>query len=159
MPTKATHVWRPSCARTVTVDGFVAVPRGSSPSSPPLVWPAKDPADVLDYQFDISPAVAGNEGDQIASLDIAINPGAPGDLALTSSTADGLKAIAWFSLGAPGTTYTVTISITTVNGRALQRDVLLPVTAFSNPAAPVDALQTGGGFALTDQSGNPILTQ
>ena len=64
MPTQAKHVWKPSSARTVTLDSFIPVARGSVASAPsPLNWPTKDPADVLDYQFDISPAFVGNDGD------------------------------------------------------------------------------------------------
>jgi hypothetical protein len=49
MPTPATHVWKPSNARTVVLDSFIPVPRGSTAlAPPPLNWPAKDPADVLD---------------------------------------------------------------------------------------------------------------
>ncbi len=62
MITPATHIWKPSTARTVVLDTFIPVPRGSAAiASAPLNWPAKDPADVLDYQFDISPALVGNE--------------------------------------------------------------------------------------------------
>ena len=34
MPTTATHVWRPSGARRVVLDGFVPVPRGTIPAAP-----------------------------------------------------------------------------------------------------------------------------
>ena len=79
MPTPATHVWKPSNARTVVLDSFIPVPRGSTAvAPPPLNWPTKDPADVLDYQFDISPALVGNDGDAIATLDVTIEPANPG---------------------------------------------------------------------------------
>ena len=45
-------------------------------------WPTKDPIDILDYQFDISPALIGNDGDAIATLDVTIEPAQPGDLTL-----------------------------------------------------------------------------
>ncbi len=78
MPTTAAHVWRPSAARTITLDAFVPVPRGTTATPPaPLSWPLKDPADLLDYQFDIAPALIGNDGDAIATLDIAISPAHP----------------------------------------------------------------------------------
>ena len=52
------HVWRPSSARSVTIDDFISVPRGSvGLQNIPLVWPAKDPEDVLDYQLSIEPAL------------------------------------------------------------------------------------------------------
>src|SRR4051812_6374364 len=81
MATTANHVWRPSASRTLVLDGFVPGPRGLPARKPgPMRWPAKDPADVLDYQFDIAPALSGNDGDAIATLDVIITPSDPGDL-------------------------------------------------------------------------------
>ena len=66
MPTIASHVWRPSSARILYLDSFIPVARGSAAMAPaPLSWPAKDPADVLDYQFNVASAVVGNDGDAI----------------------------------------------------------------------------------------------
>ena len=49
MATTAQHVWRPSAARVLVLDGFLPVPRGTLPVSRVLPsWPAKDPSDVLD---------------------------------------------------------------------------------------------------------------
>lgn len=159
MPTVATHVWRPSNARTLYLDSFIPVPRGSTAAAPaPLSWAVKDPADTLDYLFDISAAVVGNEGDTIATLDVGTSPNAPGDLVLNSATVDGVVAVMWFSGGQAGTVYTVTINITTQNGRAVQRSVMLPVLSLSSPAPPVTSLVTDTGLVLTDQNGNPVLT-
>jgi hypothetical protein len=159
MPTPAQHVWKPSTARTVVLDAFVQVPRGSAPAAPPpLNWPTKDPGDVLDYQFDISPAFVGNVGDAIATLDVAISPNNPGDLMLDSASADGAVAVLWFSAGQPGTIYVVTITIGTVNGRTLHRSILLPVLPLSTPPIPPGAIETNAGLVITDQNGNPVLT-
>ena len=148
-----------SNARTVVLDTFIPVPRGSAAVSPqPLNWPAKDPTDILDYQFDISPAVVGNDGDTIATLDVTIEPNNPGDLALKSATADGNVAVLWLSGGQAGTVYLLTLVITTVNGRTIQRSILLPVLSLSVPAIPSNALVTDSGVVLTDQNGNPVLT-
>lgn len=102
MPTTASHVWRPSAARTITLDAFIPVPRGTTATAPsPLSWPLKDPGDLLDYQFDIAPALIGNDGDAIATLDIAISPSNPGDLALTATAADGTRAVSGSPLAYP----------------------------------------------------------
>jgi hypothetical protein len=159
MPTPATHIWKPSNARTVILDSFIPVPRGSWTVPPaPLNWPTKDPGDVLDYQFDISPALVGNDGDAIATLDISIEPANPGDLILNSATIDGAVAILWLSGGQPGTIYTVNLVIATMNGRTINRSVLLPVVYLSVPPIPANALITDVGVVLTDQNGNPVLT-
>ncbi|MBS0558419.1 MAG: hypothetical protein JSR21_00010 [Proteobacteria bacterium] len=158
MPTQATHVWKPSSARTVVLDSFIPVPRGAiAAAPPPLNWPTKDPADILDYQFDISPALVGNDGDSILTLDASVSPSNPGDLAIQGMTADGAVAIFWLSGGQAGTVYTVTIMIGTVNGRSIQRSILVPVLLLSSPSAPVTAIETDTGLVITDQNGNPVL--
>jgi hypothetical protein len=159
MPTPAAHVWKPNNARTVVLDAFIPVPRGSAAvAPPPLNWPAKDPTDVLDYQFDISPAVVGNPGDTIAALDVTIEPNNPGDIVLNSVTVDGNVAVLWLSGGQAGTVYLLTLVITTINGRTIQRSILLPVLRLSVPAIPPNALVTDSGIVLTDQNGNPVLS-
>ncbi len=157
MSTPASHLWRPSSARYVQIDGFIAMPRG--PQMPPpvrLVWPAKDPGDTLDYVFDITPALTANPGDTITTLDVVISPANPGDLTLVSATADGLRAVLWLSGGQALTTYTVTITMTTAGGRALARSIGLPVVALASTPASTAALTTPSGQALTDPTGTPI---
>ncbi|MDE8348947.1 MAG: hypothetical protein POG74_05605 [Acidocella sp.] len=159
MSTLASHLWRPSNARYVQIDGFVATPRG--PQIPPataLVWPAKDPGDTLDYVFDIMPALTANPGDTIATLDVTINPANPGDLTLISTSADGPRAVLWLSGGQPLTNYTVTLNITTNGGRALARSVALPVVSLASVPAPAAALTTLNGQVLTDPTGTPLTT-
>jgi len=158
MSTPATHIWKPSNARSVTIDSFIPVARGTTAiAPPPLNWPAKDPSDILDYILDIGPAIVGNDGDGIATLDITISPSNPGDLVMQSSTADGSRVILWLAAGQAGVIYTITFAISTINGRFLQRSVLLPVLLLSVPAIPSNALLTSSDSALTDQNGNPVL--
>jgi hypothetical protein len=158
MPTPTTHVWRPSNARTVLLDSFVPVPRGSTAvEPPPLNWPTKDPIDVLDYQLDISPALVGNDGDAIATLDVTIESTNPGGLVLNSAIADGAVAVLWLSAGHSGTVYMVNLLITTINARTINRSILLPVLNLSIPSVPPNAMITDKGVVLTDQNGNPVL--
>ena len=158
MPTLVSHIWKPSVARTITIDSFIAVPRGSTAPSPiPLSWPSKDPGDILDYQLDIEPALIGNEGDTITSVDADIEPSQPGDLYLNNTSADGYKIILWFSAGQANVTYNVTVRVALASGRTLQRTVLLPVVAMSMPSLPANAIETNLGDPLTDQDGNPII--
>ena len=159
MTTPASHLWRPSNARYLQIDGFVLTPRG--PQVPPaqaLAWPAKDPGDTLDYVFDLGPALTANPGDGISTLDVVTSPNNPGDLSMVSCTADGAKAVLWLSGGQALTTYTVTISVTTAGGRTLVRSIALPVIALSSVPAPANALQTVTGQALTDPTGTPLTT-
>jgi hypothetical protein len=159
MPTPATYSWIPSTARVVFVDGFGTIPRGTLQLPPlPLTWPAKDPTDTLDYVFDISEAIAGNEGDSIATLDVAIIPSNPGDLTLVSSTADGDQAILWLGGGMAGTVYAVTVTAGTNSGRVIGRTVTLPVITLATQPPPSNAITDQSGMPITDQNGLPITT-
>lgn len=159
MATPATYVSKPSRARTVVLDSFVPVPRGAVAVAPaPLNWAAKDPVDTLDYRLDISSALVGNEGDAIATLDVAISPSNPGDLTLNSVAADGSAIVLWLTGGQVNTVYVVTVKIGTMSGRMLQRSVLLPVLPLSDPPTPPFALTTDLGVPVVDQNGNPVLS-
>jgi hypothetical protein len=137
----------------VVVEGFGPYPPGVLQTQPPaLVWPVKDPGDVLDYVFDLSDALAGNDGDAIATLDVSISPNNTGDLTLHSSSADGDLAILWLSNGVAGTTYAVNVVVGTDSGRIFSRTVSLPVAALTTPPSSASNV-------ITDQSGAPITTQ
>lgn len=156
--TPVTHVWRPSSARRLVLDDFAPVARGASVTAPlPLTWPGKDPGDVLDYEFDISAAMLGNEGDQIASVAVTATPSGAGELVVQSVTADGAVLVFWLAGGVAGTTYLLQVTIETEAGRTVSRALALPVVALANPAAPVSALTTNSGAVVSDQNGNPIL--
>jgi len=163
MPTQSSPipvmpVWRPSGARRVSLDGFSPFPRGDDAAAPlVLVWPVKDPADVLDYEVDIAAAIIGNQGDAIAGVSITSTPNGAGDLVANSIATDGTTAVIWFSAGVAGTTYVVQVTVSTTSGRVLHRAILLPVQALAAPAIPASALTTSGGAVVTDQGGNPIL--
>ena len=155
MPTPAPHVWRPGASRVVTLDAL-PVPRGAPVRTPALPsWPAKDPADVLDYQFDT--ASGAHEHDGVATLDVSITPAAPGGLQLVSAAADGARAVLWLGGGRAGTTYAVTLTLGTRAGRTLARTVLLPVLLLTAPLAGPDTLQTEAGDPVQDDTGQPLI--
>ena len=157
MTSIVSHIWKPVKSRTITIDGFIPVPRGTSVGPPvPASWPAKDPADILDYQLNIGPAFSGNDGDYITGVDVDISPGQPGDLSLDNVSADGPNVILWLSAGFPGVNYTITIKASLSSGRIIQRSILLPVVLLSSVAIPVNALLTTTRDPLTDESGVPI---
>jgi hypothetical protein len=158
MATPASYSWIPSTARLVVLDGFGIAPRGTPPCAPPLCWPAKDPSDTLDFILDISEAIAGNDGDAIATLDVVISPANPGDLTLQSSSADGTQAILWLTAGFAGTTYAVTVTAGTNAGRVIGRTINLPVVALATPPVPPGTLTDQTGAPITDQTDAPIIT-
>jgi hypothetical protein len=159
MSTPATYSWQPTTSRVVVVEGFGPFPRGVLQTPPPpLIWPAKDPGDVLDYVFDLTDALAGNDGDTIATLDVSIYPNNTGDLSLRSSSADGDLAILWLAGGIAGTTYAVTVVVGTNSGRVVSRTVSLPVEALTTPVVPANDITDQTGAPLTDQTGAPLTT-
>ena len=159
MPTNASYTWLPSTTRVVAVEGFGPFPRGMLQLQPaPMVWPVKDPGDKLDFVIDYSDALAGNVGDAIATLDVAIAPSSTGDLALTTSSADGTQAVLWLASGQPGTTYAVTVVITTNSGRSIARTVSLPVAALAASSSTGSVMTNQSGAPLTDQTGGLLTT-
>ena len=158
MATTASHIWRPSASRVLLLDGFVPGPRGvPAYTNIPLRWPPKDPADILDYQFDIAPALAGNDGDAIQTIDVLITPSNDGDLTLVSFAADGTRAVLWLQGGIAATTYNVTVMVGTETGRAISRSIALPVIALASQGASNLPLTTEGGLALVDSDGNALV--
>ena len=163
--TPVAQIWRPSAVRILTLEAAIPTARGT-PAQSPLAWPAKDPDDVLDYQFNLADALTGfgyayaGDGpcsDAVATLDVSIFPDDPGDLTLTSAAADGARCILWLSGGQAGTTYVITLRVGTQAGRMICRSVHLPVLALSSPRNLRDALLTDDGRTITDQDGQPIL--
>jgi hypothetical protein len=159
MATQANHSWKPSAARLLTITGFSPRPRGAWPGGRANAWPPKDPADVLDYSYDISPALWGDEGDTIAFLDVTITPALAGDLALNSASADGRCAVLWLGGGQSGTTYAVTLTIKTVAGRGFQRTVYLPCLSLSAEPPLGLELTTETGAPILDAFGSPLFIE
>ena len=153
MGTPASISWIPSTARVIVLDGFGIVPRGTLQAAQQLLaWPVKDPGDILDYVFDVSEALAGSEGDSIATLDVQIAPALPGGLGdeCIERRWEQSHSFGW-RRGFAGTTYAVTLMIGTQSGRMIARTVSLPVLAL--------AAQASSGDAITDQTGQPITDQ
>lgn len=159
MPQAVPPLWQPSSARSVALDGLLPLPRGVIPADlPPLVWPIKDPGDVLDYSLDLSASLAGDPTDQVVSVSVSTVPsGGAGDLLVGRTVASGTSAVVWLSAGVAGTTYAVQLSVGTLKGRVIGRTVLLPVQSLATAAAPANPLTTEAGSIVTDQNGNPIL--
>ncbi len=151
--------WRPSVARSVALDGSAPLPRGVLPSDiAPLVWPAKDPGDVLDYEIDASAVLAGDPSDQVATVAVTVVPAvSPADVQVGRVVAEGAVAVLWLSGGQAGTVYAVQVSIGTLKGRIVGRTVLLPVQAMARVLPAAVPLVAGDGTVVTDQNGNPIL--
>ncbi|HET9019595.1 MAG TPA: hypothetical protein VFN46_08415 [Acetobacteraceae bacterium] len=153
------QVARPAAARMVALDPPLPLPRGVVPADvPPLVWPAKDPGDALDYLLDATSALAGDTTDRIATVAVTVVPQtSAADVQVGRVAADGAVAVLWLSSGQAGTVYAIQVALTTQNGRSIGRTVLLPVQEMAAVAPPAGVLTTAAGAVVTDQNGNPIL--
>jgi hypothetical protein len=87
-----------------------------------LRWPAKHPADVLDYAVDWTKPLE-ELADTIATATWSVPSG------LVEGAAGGAGAVRtlWLSGGTAGISYTLTHTITTAGGRTLARTILLDV--------------------------------
>lgn len=85
-------------------------------------WPRKDPGDELDYSLDFT-ALLEPEGDDI----LAVTWTVPTGLSKTNETNTSLIATVWLAGGAAGTSYTVTCSVLTVQGRTIERSAIMPL--------------------------------
>lgn len=88
-----------------------------------MLWPWKDPNEILDYGLDWSRVL---EGDPIATSQW-IFESSQGTIVLDSSTHDEQTTIAWFSGGTVNDEALLVNRITTLGGRTLDQSVRLPI--------------------------------
>ena len=157
--------------RTLTWPRFAARVRGQSGRPLPLVFPAKDPTDVLDYGVDLT-AWLKDAADDLAGITVAgvtrapwgpgilalwgaddgIAPGlaAGGDLTLSLEAASPTTATFWAAAGTAGFGYRLALSLTTAAGRALTIPAWLPVVDRGGAPLPTgyDFLGLGAGDVI-----------
>lgn len=83
-----------------------------------IVWPAKDPAEVLDYTW--SPPL--DSGDTIVSYTVATS-----DVTIDSDSNTPTTVTMWISGGTSGENATITLTAVTAGGRTLREVGVLPV--------------------------------
>lgn len=85
-----------------------------------IVWPAKDPAEVLDFTW----TVPVDGSDTVATYTASI---LSGTVAIDSANKTDTQVTAWLSGGADGETATVNLTATTAGGRIFREVAVLPV--------------------------------
>lgn len=85
-----------------------------------IVWPAKDPAEVLDYTWE--PPL--DDGDTIAICTAAVGTGS---VVIDSQSNTDTAVRLWLSQGADGETATLNLTATTAGGRTFREVAVLPV--------------------------------
>jgi hypothetical protein len=108
-----------------------------------IVWPAKDPAEVLDYTW--QPPL--DTGDTIASHTATVGSGA---IVKDSSSHSDTSVTMWASGGTDGENSTVTLSVVTTAGRAFREVAVLPVFDRASNMLALFRLRYPGFAAVTD---------
>lgn len=88
-----------------------------------LVWPRKDPDELLDYALEWSNVL--EDGETISTSTWTV----PTGLTDSAASISGTQTRIWFSSGTAGVTYAVTNKITTSEGRTYERVARLPIVA------------------------------
>jgi len=81
----------------------------------------KDPQSVLDYTWDFTNWLA--VGDTIVSHSVDADAG----ITIVSSSNDDQKVTVWIGGGIAGERYTVTVRMTTVQGRTVDRSIIFRI--------------------------------
>jgi hypothetical protein len=86
-----------------------------------LMWPDKDPDEVLDYKIDWATRL---DGDTISSSTWMVSAG----LTKNSDTSATTSTTIWLSSGVEGAVYQIVNEIVTVGGRTMDQTVVLRIT-------------------------------
>lgn len=89
-----------------------------------IAWPAKTPADILDFSLDwrLQMALAA-PADTLATVVWTV----PDELTVESQANTSTVATVWLSGGVAGANYPVACKVTTDGGRTIERTVYLPI--------------------------------
>ena len=90
-----------------------------------LIWPAKDPQEVLDYEIDWTDRLAG---DAIFSSTWT-RTGDDSALIIDSNSHDDTKATVWLSAGTLGKSYQLLNRVVTDGGRTMDQTVEIVVSS------------------------------
>jgi hypothetical protein len=138
-------------------------PRGLNAAPMPLSFPNKEAGKTLDYAVDFSQELAGNPGVIVAFVVVAL-PVGPGSLVFSNQNFVGMVASFFVGGGVAGMNYTLTVTASLADGRAVPANVnlyVLPAPAPANPAvtvAPAAVITDGLGDVITTAAGAPITT-
>lgn len=127
----------PSPARTIPLVGWQNT--GSSSICPlPMVFPTKNPADVLDFTIDLSAWLEDGGWDVMTSVTVTPATTTPGDAAIAPPLiVSAGEVTAWLSFGVQGGTYDLEYQVVTQFGRTLTFNVSLPISnALPIPSPP-----------------------
>ncbi len=139
-------IWQPACARTIVIPEPTNLrARGLVASVISVSWAPKSSAENFDFSLNTSEILCCTN-DYIAHVAASVPTaqGLPTDLSVSwCSIVNGLACV-FLGGGEPGTTQTVSVEITTQQGRVISQDVLIAiVSGLASAANPVPTLSDG----------------
>ena len=164
--TLASVGWTPSDARTVqVVEPSSAQLRGVTVAVVPLAWPAKAPAEQLDYSLDLSLWLEDAD-DDLVQASASVSPAAHlTDLGIIWCSVISGLVVLFLAGGTIGTSYTVLVTARTVAGRIAVFPVSLTVSDATPSVTPPEPVMItapyvaalAGGAALLLPDGSELL--
>jgi hypothetical protein len=125
----------PSPARTVVYTGWMAT--GDPAVVPvPMVWPGKQPTDVLDFTVDMLPWLEDGGDDLLEVVTVTPPTITPGDVTINVLNVGGSTITCWLGNGQGGAVYPMEFSVSTQQGRTASFDVTLAVLADTPNGTP-----------------------
>lgn len=108
-----------------------------------IVWPAKDPAETLDFTW----TVPLDGADTIASFTATVSAGA---IVKDSASNTTTQVTVWISGGADGETATINLTAVTAGGRTFREVAVLPVFDRASEMLALFRLRYGAFAAVAD---------
>lgn len=93
-----------------------------------LVFPEKEPADVLDYQIDATAKIA-DMADTISSASVAVAPSGLGEMVASRIAVNGSFITIWLAGGMPARVYQIDVQVMTTGQRTYEWTAVVPINS------------------------------
>jgi hypothetical protein len=93
-----------------------------------LVFPAKEPDEILDYQLDATAKIA-DAADMITAVSVSIAPFGMGEMTTSGIVVNGSFITLWLSGGLPARIYQVRVKVVTSAHRQYEWLIVAPISA------------------------------
>jgi predicted Zn-dependent protease len=112
-----------------------------------LIFPVKEPDEVLDFQIDATTKIA-DSADTINAVSVAIAPSGIGEMTVSEIKVNGSFITIWLNGGIPARIYQVNVQVSTTGNRTYEWPTVVQISSdlVTYPIAPPDS--AGFGPAL-----------
>jgi hypothetical protein len=93
-----------------------------------LIFPTKEPDEVLDYQIDATAKIA-DSADMITGVSVSIAPFGTGELTTSRIAVNGSFITLWLSGGLPARIYQINVKVVTNAQRQYEWLIVAPISA------------------------------